>query len=116
MKSKKFFDDMLALPQTPHEFVMKLVSWGTNEAHKGDTLVIDQDALSFMKDWSLSFYNDSCLVAVMRECVVIGSYTPFNGRPYVVLDELLLTYPDHKQLYCKEVDSFLGHVYLTCME
>lgn len=90
------------LPRTPQEFAKALIQWGTDASHENSSLLLDCDVLRFMKDWALSYYSDSCLCCVLRECVVIGSYMPFDGKTVVVLDELLLTYPDHKLLYSKK--------------
>ena len=90
------------LPSTPQEFAKTLIKWGTDTSHEGSSLLLDYDVLQFMKEWALSYYDDSCLCVVLRECVIIGSYMPFDGKTVVVLDELLLTYPDHKLLYNKQ--------------
>lgn len=99
------------LPRTPQEFAKALIQWGTDASHENSSLLLDLDTLRFMREWALSYYDDSCLCCVLRECVVIGSYMPYNGKNVVVLDELLLTYPDHQLLYNKKpgkISSIMG--------
>lgn len=107
-----------ALPQVPQEFAEKLIEWGEDSKHENASLILSPDVLDFMRGWALSYYSDSCLIVVLREVVVIGSYIPVDGETMVVLDELLLTYPDHKLIYNRRPGkpSFITGIHIAHLE
>lgn len=105
----------LILPQTPNEFTQALIEWGTDSAHENSSLLFDKNILRFLKKWALNYYDESCLCVVLQDCVIIGSYVPINGKNYVVLDELLLTYPEHQLIFNRisERLSFVLGLYMA---
>ena len=88
------------LPANPQEFAQALIAWAT--AHENSSLILSYEVLDYMKLWSLSYYNGSCIIVVLRECVIIANRLPLDGEIVVVLDEVLLTYPDHKVLFNRQ--------------
>lgn len=89
--------------------------WSINSSKYKSTLLLGRKVLELLKVHSLSYYDEYCVTAIMRECIIIGSCYPMNGRTYIVLDEVIQTYPTHKILYSRE-ETCSDKVYIACIQ
>ena len=98
----------LVLPRDPLDFAWKLRSWGMDTSHEGVSLVLGDDVLDYMENWSFSyFYDHFRLIVGLYNLALIGTKMQIGTNQYVVVDTLLLqTALNHKAIYRRN-DSVL---------
>ena len=97
-------------------FVAEIMKWVDSNKNDDAILLLDGSAVSCLKVYAINFdYNSASLVSVWDTCIVIGSSYTLDGKPYVALNEFIVTYPRHEVVY-KTTPSLDSKVYILQLE
>ena len=102
----------IVLPHDPIDFAWRLRSWGMDTSHKGLNLVLSDEVLKYMEDWSYSYYYDHFrLIVGLYQLALIGTRVQIGNTQVVVVDQLLLqTSQVHKPVFHRDESVIVSPV------